>query len=62
MKRVFYGRTAADERKRTAGDRKIRELRLLAADRRFGVGLTDEKILACASAQLRMEIGNRFWG
>ena len=62
MKRYFYGRNSAEERKRTAGDRKLREVRLAAEDRRFGLGPSDEKILACAAAQLRMEIGNRFWG
>ena len=62
MKKWFFRKHSADERKGTAGDRKAREIRLLDVDRRFGVGPTEEKILARASAQLRMEIANGFWG
>lgn len=61
MKKRFFGKAAAGKRKETAGDRIMREMRLAEMDRRFGAGPTDEKILACASAQLRMEIANLFW-
>ena len=61
MKR-FFGKTNTEARKGTAGDRKAREMRLLAVDRRFGVGPTTERIAACASAQLRAEIAGRYWG
>ena len=61
MKKWFFGKRSADERKGKAGDRKAREIRLLDVDRRFGVGPTEERILACASAQLQMEILDLFW-
>ena len=62
MKKVFFRKNAEPARKAVAGERKAREARLKdAVDRRFGAGPTDERILACASAQLRMEIAELFW-
>ena len=61
LKKLFFGKTAADTRKATAGERKAREIRLLDVDRRFGAGPTEERIVACASAQLQMEILDLFW-
>ena len=61
MKR-FFGKMSIEARKETARDRKMRELRLAEVDRRFGMGPSEERILACAAAQLRAEIADRFWG
>ena len=61
MKKVFFRKNTETERKATAGERKVREIRLLDVDRRFGVGPSEERILACASAQLQMEILDLFW-
>ena len=62
MKKLFCRKNTEAVRKATAGERKTREIRLLAVDRRFGVGPTAERIAACASAQLRAEIAGRYWG
>ncbi len=61
MKKIFFRKNTETERKATAGERKVREIRLLDVDRRFGVDPTEERILACASAQLQMEILDLFW-
>ena len=61
MKKIFFRKTVQTRRTATAGERKAREIRLLDVDRRFGVGPTEERILACASSQLQMEIRGLFW-
>ena len=61
MKKLFSEKPVAERQKGTAGDRKAREIRMLAADRRFGAGPLEERIMACASAQLEKEIGSKFW-
>ena len=37
MKKIFFRKNTETERKATAGERKVREIRLLDVDRRFGV-------------------------
>ena len=56
MKKLFCRKNTEAARKATAGERKTREIRLLAVDRRFGVGPTEERIVACCTAQLQAEI------
>ena len=46
MKKIFFRKAAQTRRTATAGERKAREIRLLDVDRRFGVGPTEERILA----------------
>ncbi len=62
MKKLFCRKNTETARKATAGERKTREIRLLAVDRRFGVGPTEERIVACCTAQLQAEIAGMYWG
>ena len=62
MKKFFFRKNTEAARKVTAGERKAREIRLLAVDRRFGVGPTEERIAACCTAQLQAEIAGMYWG
>ena len=62
MKKFFFRKHAEAARKAVAGERKLRESRTLdLMDCMSGTETMEERILACASAQLQMEILDLFW-